>query len=230
MDFEHMFLNKLWENRNDELKSMSQREQNIAVEKSEEEDPTGIARHITNKITEYIARKIHFTRFHFESYCEQYEQYIKQREMAKKEAYQFLMHTLAHKDDKEAFVAVSDLLEVIEEHFNLETRLNKLGKMQQQMLVSGYAKRVIDDRMPTVIKRLIHSHIFEKPKYNYYKLTASSIRRMVHKSDYLTLSKKSLVDGEYADEYYGVKLIDLDKSVDPGWREIELSGYDSGID
>eukprot|EP01083_Nonionella_stella_P244976 852113_1 len=93
---------------------------------------------------------------------------------------------------------------------------------------SGYAKRVIDERMPTVIKRLIYSHIFKKPKYNYYKFTAS--RRMVHKSDYLTLSKKSLVDGEYADEYYGVKLIDLDKSVDPGWREIELSGYDSGID
>eukprot|EP01083_Nonionella_stella_P051592 136998_1 len=226
MTFKYTFLNKLWENRDDELIPMSQSEQTIAVKKSEEEDPTGIARHTTNKITEYIARKIHFTRFHFVSYCEQYEQYSKQREMAKKEAYQFLMHTLTHKDDKEAFVAISDLLEVIEEHFCI----HKLGKMQQEMLVSGYAKRVIDDRMPAVIKRLIYTHIFEKPNFNYYKFTASSIRRMVHKSDDLTLSKESLVDGEYLDECYGVKLTDLDRSVDPEWGEIELSDYDSGID
>eukprot|EP01083_Nonionella_stella_P053132 140675_1 len=220
----------------DELQAMSDNEQKMLILKTEQEDP--IAKHLAEQMTEYIGRKINFLPMYYAAYCEEYAQFRKQREMAKREVYQVLMYILAHKEEfwiyeeqeleEEEFVMIQDLLEVIDDRFNLETSLYELSTVQQQILVSGYVKREIADRIPAVIKSLIHQYIFQRPKYNYYKFTAGTIERMVRKSDYLTLSKQSMVEDTYSDKYYGVKLTDLDRSVDPDWREIELLDYDSG--
>eukprot|EP01083_Nonionella_stella_P033496 91684_1 len=232
--FNYAYWAKLCKDKEDEMKNISNREADVMIEKRIKEDP--IAGHLDQKKKEYIERKIHFVNLHMGSYLDKYDEFLIQKQRAKKEAYQFLMYILAHKEEfwiyeegeleEEEFVQIRDLLEVIEEHFCLETLLDNLDKMEQETLVSGYTIH----RIPAVIKSLIQKHIFEKPKYNYYKCTPRIITRMVRKSEYLTLSDKSLVENEYSQKYRGVKLTDSDRSVDCDWREIEFSDCDSGID
>eukprot|EP01083_Nonionella_stella_P275863 937014_1 len=238
--FELVYLNDvLFKDRKSEIKAMSDSEYMRMIQKTKEEDP--IVRNLEAKMKEFDKSKFSFTQLHFKKYRDEYRVFKEQRALAKKEVYRYLMYMLANKQsiwsyedvkdlEEEEFVTIEALLEAVKEHFNLEPKLKKLNTQQQVALVSGYMKQVERHLMPETITHLIKKYIFEQPKYNVYTFDAWTIREMVKKSQYLTLSESCLRE-RYDAKYYGVKLADTEKPVDQNWREIEFdTEYDSGID